>query len=225
MSTVPYQDKKRVPQPTNELRAEGYFRQLSDVLQKLPFALIDKLTEALWNAYRGNRTVYVFGNGGSAALASHCACDLGKGTAVNGSPRFRALALTDNVPLLTAWANDARYEDIFTEQLRSFLQKGDVAFAISASGNSPNVLNALDLAQEMGALTMGLTGFQGGKMKSRCELCVVTPSQNMQIIEDVHLSVTHSIFTSLRGRMLGSTSQHSLAAAANGRILAGQGLS
>ena len=150
MSTVPQSENTTIGRPVKASGAEAYFRQVSDVLQKLPFALIDQLTDTLWNAYRQKRAVYIFGNGGSAALASHCACDLAKGTAIDGYPRFRAFALTDNVPLLTAWANDARYEDIFAEQLRSLIQKGDVAFAISASGNSPNILNALELAQELG---------------------------------------------------------------------------
>lgn len=181
---------------------ESYLQNVSHALTRLPFVQIDQVTDALWNAHQANRAVYLFGNGGSAALASHCACDFGKGTVVNGNRRFRVLALTDNVPLMTAWANDACYEDIFSEQLRSFLQAEDVAFAISGSGNSPNVLKALEVAREMGAYTIGLTGFQGGKMKSLCDLCVVVPSENMQVIEDVHLSVTHSIFTSFRERLV-----------------------
>jgi D-sedoheptulose 7-phosphate isomerase len=177
---------------------ESYLQTVSAVLNRLPFDQINQVTEVLWNAYQENRAVYLFGNGGSAALASHCACDFGKGTVINGNRRFRVLALTDNVPLMTAWANDARYDDIFAEQLRSFLQCDDVVFAISGSGNSPNVLNALTVAREMHAFTVGLTGFQGGKMKELCDLCVVVPSDNMQVIEDSHLSVTHSIFTSFR---------------------------
>jgi len=190
---------------------EIYLQKVSDALKRLPFAQINRVTDVLWNAYQNNRAVYLFGNGGSAALASHCACDFGKGTVVNGNPRFRVLALTDNVPLLTAWANDARYEDIFSEQLQSLLQRHDIAFAISGSGNSPNVLNALHAAREIGAFTIGLTGFQGGKMQSLCDLCVVVPSENMQVIEDVHLSVTHSIFTSFRERLGDSTPGQSLA--------------
>jgi len=190
--------------------AELYLQKVSGVLKRLPFAQINRVTDVLWNAYQDNRAVYFFGNGGSAALASHCACDFGKGTVVNGNRRFRVLALTDNVPLMTAWANDARYEDIFSEQLRSFLQSEDVVFAISGSGNSPNVLNGLLAAREMGAVAVGLTGFQGGKMHSLCDLCVVVPSQNMQVIEDVHLSVTHSIFTSFRERLGGLTLRQSL---------------
>jgi D-sedoheptulose 7-phosphate isomerase len=159
------------------------------------------VADALWDAYRQNRAVFLFGNGGSAALASHSACDFGKGTAINGNRRFRVLSLTDNVPLMTAWANDHGYEDIFAEQLKGFVQEDDVVFAISGSGNSPNVLNGLRLARDMGARTIGLTGFQGGNMKPLCDLCVVIPSDNMQIIEDFHVSVTHSIFLMLRNRI------------------------
>jgi D-sedoheptulose 7-phosphate isomerase len=197
--------------------AQAYLQQVSDVLKRLPFALIDQVVDGLWNAYREDRAVYLFGNGGSAALASHCACDLGKGTIMNGHRRFRVFALTDNVPLLTAWANDACYADVFAEQLRSFLCKDDVVLAFSASGNSPNVLNALALAREIGALTMGLTGFKGGKMKALCEHCVVIPSENMQVIEDLHLSVAHSIFTSLRAHIAELTSPRLLTVAASSR--------
>lgn len=203
--------------PVEARGVEVYLQQVSDVLKRLPFALIDQIVDGLWNAYREDRAVYLFGNGGSAALASHCACDLGKGTIMNGHRRFRVLALTDNVPLLTAWANDACYADVFAEQLRSFLRKDDVVLAFSASGNSPNVLNALALAQEIGAFTMGLTGFQGGKMKALCQRCVVIPSENMQVIEDLHLSVAHSIFTSLRARIAELTSPRLLTVAASSR--------
>jgi D-sedoheptulose 7-phosphate isomerase len=202
--------------PIELSRAESYIQVVSTTLKRLPFAMIDQLTEVLWNAYQGKRSVYLFGNGGSAALASHCACDLGKGTVINERRRFRVLALTDNVPLITAWANDADYQNVFAEQLRSFLQEGDVAFAISGSGNSPNILNGLRVASEMGAFTVGLTGFQGGKMKPLCELCIVVPSENMQVVEDAHLSVAHSVFVSLRERIAESSSQN-LAAAASGR--------
>jgi len=187
--------------------SEMYFAGVGSVLRRLPFVQIDLVTEALWQAYLEGRTVFVFGNGGSAALASHCACDLGKGTIVNGNRRFRVLALTDNVPLMTAWANDVHYDDIFAEQLAAFMHRGDIAIAISGSGNSPNVLKALRVARDGGATTIGLTGFQGGKMKALCDLCVVVPSDNMQVIEDLHVSVSHSVFSCLRSRMLSATAQ------------------
>ena len=178
--------------------AAGYFAELNRVLRRLPYHIVDLVTAVLVRAYEENRTVYLFGNGGSAALASHSACDLGKGTAVSGRRRFRVLSLTDNIPMMTAWANDARYEDIFAEQLRNFVEKGDIILAISGSGNSPNVLNGLRVAREAGAYTIGLTGFQGGKMKELCDLCLVVPCDNMQFIEDLHVCISHSIFTAVR---------------------------
>lgn len=181
--------------------AQDYFSELSQILYRLPYHSIDRITAVLVRAYEENRAVYLFGNGGSAALASHSACDLGKGTAVNGRRRFRVLSLTDNIPVMTAWANDARYEDIFAEQLRNFVQEGDVVLAISGSGNSPNVLNGLKVARETGACTIGLTGFQGGKMKDLCDICLIVPSNNMQFIEDLHLCISHSIFTAVRDRL------------------------
>src|SRR6202043_2303715 len=109
-----------------------------------------------------------------------CACDLNKGTTMVGKSPFRVLSLTDNVPLITAWANDANYEDIFSAQLRPLIRAKDIALAISCSGNSPNVLRALEVAREVGAVTLGLGGYAGGKMEALCDVCVVTPSDNMQ---------------------------------------------
>lgn len=192
----------RAPQPASG--AEAYFRAYPQLLDSLPYGAIDAVTDALWDAYQQDHALFVFGNGGSAALASHSACDFGKGTVVNGNRRFRVFSLTDNVPLLTAWANDQHYADVFAEQLRPFVRRDDVVLAISGSGNSENVLNALQVAREAGARTIGLTGFQGGKMKFLCDLCVVIPSNNMQLIEDFHLAATHSIFLNLRRRVLAS---------------------
>jgi D-sedoheptulose 7-phosphate isomerase len=184
------------------LGAKQYFEELQRVMGSLPKDGIDQIAETLVKAYDAGRTVYLFGNGGSASLASHFACDLGKGTAYcNGGKRFRALALTDNLPTLTAWANDSSYEDVFSEQLRNFVQTGDVTLAISGSGNSKNVLNALRVAQEAGATTIGISGFQGGEMKSLCDICVIVPSNNMQIIEDLHVAMAHSIFRIVYSRI------------------------
>ncbi len=176
----------------------SYFDDVVQTIGKMPIATIEKIVSALMEAYESRRMIYLFGNGGSAALASHFACDLGKGASNGSSKRFQVLAFTDNVPLMTAWANDARYEDIFAEQLINFVHPDDITFAISGSGKSPNVLRALKVAREAGAFTIGLTGFQGGDMKDLCDLCLTVPSDNMQIIEDLHLSVTHAVFTALR---------------------------
>jgi len=179
----------------------SYFNTVVQVIAQMPLATVDRIAQMLFQAYESNRMIYLFGNGGSAALASHFACDLGKGAANGSGKRFQVLAFTDNVPLMTAWANDARYEDIFAEQLINFVRPADIAFGISGSGKSPNVLKALRVAHNAGAVTIGLTGFQGGDMRSICDLCVVVPSDNMQIIEDLHLSVTHAVFTALRARI------------------------
>jgi D-sedoheptulose 7-phosphate isomerase len=191
---------------TEILDARNYFDELQRVAANLPHDIIDQISGVLLNAYEAGRVVYIFGNGGSASLASHFACDLGKGTAYcNGGKRFRVIALTDNIPTMTAWANDASYEDIFSEQLRNFVQPDDIAFAISGSGNSKNVLNALAVAREASAITLGISGFGGGKMKSLCDICVVVPSNNMQVIEDLHLAMAHSIFRIVSARISSRT--------------------
>jgi D-sedoheptulose 7-phosphate isomerase len=191
----------RFPDITEIDGAEMYFASVATALWKLPCAAINEAATILLEAYLQRRTVFLFGNGGSAALASHFACDLGKGTVMNGSERFRVMALTDNIPVMTAWANDLSYEDIFAEQIRSFIRPRDVAIAISGSGNSPNVLKALHVAREAGAYNIGLTGYAGGKMKALCDLCMVVPADNMQVIEDLHLSISHCLFSILRNRI------------------------
>ena len=179
----------------------SYLEELRCTIQKLPLPAMDGLIRLFFQAYERGGTIFLFGNGGSAALASHMACDLGKGTHRPAGRRLRVLALTDNVALMTAWANDTCYDNIFAEQLENLLQPGDVAFAISGSGNSPNILAALRFAHEAGAFTAGITGFQGGQMKPLCDVCVVVPSSNMQIIEDLHLSISHAVFRELRHHM------------------------
>jgi D-sedoheptulose 7-phosphate isomerase len=183
---------------------QSYFGDTARVLPHLPYVEIEEAANQLYRAYQEGRRVFLFGNGGSASLASHFACDLGKGTADAGNreKRFRVLSLTDNTALLTAWANDTSYEQVFAEQLRNFIQYGDVAFAISGSGSSRNVLLALQAARQAGSINIGLTGFKGGKMKELCDVCIVIPSDNMQIIEDFHLSTAHALFTVVRHRIM-----------------------
>jgi D-sedoheptulose 7-phosphate isomerase len=182
----------------------GYFNQSEEVLRRLPYAEMEEAAARLYRAYEDGRRVFLFGNGGSASLASHFACDLGKGTVIdaNVGKRFQVLSLADNMALITAWANDTSYDQVFAEQLRNFVQPGDIAFAVSGSGKSPNVLLALEVARDAGAVTIGLTGFKGGKMKALCDVCVVIPSDNMQIIEDFHLSTAHALFTVVRQRII-----------------------
>ena len=194
-----------LPQPAKSsiVNSSSYFDEYRRVLTELPHEKIERVADVLHEAYSLDRRVFLFGNGGSASLASHFACDLGKGTAGPGttSKRFRVMSLTDNIPLLTAWANDTSYEQVFAEQLRNFVQEGDIAFGISGSGCSRNVLLALEVGRQCGAMTIGLTGFTGGKMPDFCDLCVIIPSKNMQIIEDLQLSIAHALFTLVRHRI------------------------
>jgi len=186
-----------------QIRSAAQYFQLYPDKVSLPYDAIEQATQELLRGYEKEKRIFLFGNGGSAALASHFACDLGKGTILdgNGKKRFRVLALTDNLPLMTAWANDSSYDCVFAEQLRNFVAPGDTAFAISGSGNSPNVLRALEVARDAGAFNIGLTGFRGGLMKRLCDVCITIPSENMQIIEDLHLSVAHAIFSVIRQRL------------------------
>lgn len=189
--------------------AVSYLRDLKRTLDCLPLGEIEQVCEVLFEAYQRGKTVYLFGNGGSAALASHMACDLGKGTfapdhiPLPGVKRFKVLSLTDNVPMMSAWANDTSYENIFAEQLANFIEPSDVAFGISGSGNSPNVLRALEIAQRKSAVRIGLTGFQGGKLKELVDYAIVVRSNSMQHIEDTHLVIAHIIFQGLQTRISG----------------------
>lgn len=179
------------------MELEQYFYQVSSVLQKLPLEDITAVVRILEQARENGRRVFLFGNGGSAATASHFACDLGKGTVREGRPRFKVIVLNDNVPTLTAYANDVGYEVVFAEPLASLGEPGDVVIGISGSGNSPNVLRAMDVARQRGMTTIGITGYQGGKLKERVDVCVVVPSDSMQQIEDVHLVILHAVFLAL----------------------------
>ena len=197
---------------------EAYFKRLAELIPRLPYDVIDAIAGAFFQAVQEGRTIFVFGNGGSAASASHLMCDLNKGAALGErTPRPKVVALTDNVPLLTALANDRGYEEVFSEQLKSFVRADDVAFAISASGSSPNIVFALETARKLGAFTAGLAGFHGGSMKQLCDLCAVVPSDNMQLIEDLHHAMLHSIFTLVREK-LGSFANKAWSVTAGGRL-------
>jgi D-sedoheptulose 7-phosphate isomerase len=143
-------------------------------------------------------------------------CDINKGASVPGEAKPpKVMALTDNVSLITAWANDFGYERIFSEQLKTFIKPRDVAFAISTSGDSSNVLLALETAKEYGAVTVGLGGCQGGQMKSLCDVCAIVPSDNVQLVEDLHHAMIHSIFVAVRENLLQGTAKTLMARAAS----------
>ena len=199
-----------------DLSIAKYFHNLGALIPQLPFNAISQIVSVFLEAVEEQRTIFIFGNGGSAASASHMMCDMNKGASdISTNRRPKVMALTDNVSLISAWANDFGYERVFSEQLKTFLKPRDVAFAISTSGDSPNVLLALETAREYGALTVGVAGCQGGQMNGLCDVCAVVPSDNVQVIEDLHHAMLHSIFTAVREGLLVGTAKSSLARAAS----------
>jgi D-sedoheptulose 7-phosphate isomerase len=176
-----------------------YISQLTKVLTDTPCDVMVEIVSTVRKAREDGQRVFVFGNGGSAATASHMACDLGKNTRIPGRPRLRIICLNEGIPTMTAYANDEGYENVFSEPLLSLAEGGDVAIAISGSGNSPNVLRAVQIAKELELKTIGLTGFEGGKLKDMVDICLVVPSDSMEQIEDVHLIVNHILTGLLRG--------------------------
>jgi len=178
-----------------------YLGGLREVLDEVDTEAVDRVIGILWDAYREGRRIFIIGNGGSAATASHMMCDLAKGCAVEGKPRIRAMSLTDNVSIMTAISNDISYEKVFTEQLKVFLEEGDVVLGITASGNSPNILDAVRYAAEHGATTIGFIGFGGGKLKGMVDAHVTVDSRNYGHVEDLHCILEHLISQCLRQRI------------------------
>lgn len=175
------------------MNIRDYFSTVQALLDEIPFEAVDRVVEVLIEANRAGRTVFIFGNGGSASTATHFGCDLAKRPIVAGQPRFRVIALTDNNALMTAISNDISYDAVFSEQLIPLVRAGDVAIGISGSGNSRNVLNAVQVAREAGATTIGFCGYDGGKLKNMVDLPVHVPSNTMAMVEDVHLMLEHAI--------------------------------
>jgi D-sedoheptulose 7-phosphate isomerase len=173
--------------------AKDYLKDLVNSIDKIPLDKIEKIVTVLKKAYSKKKHVFIMGNGGSAATASHFVCDLSKGTMVSGKKRFHVHGLTDNVPTMTAWSNDLSYEDIFKAQLENLVEKGDVVIVFTGSGNSPNILKAVKYSNSMGAVTVGFTGFDGGKLRSLAKISLIVPSKNMERIEDIHLILEHLI--------------------------------
>lgn len=175
-----------------------YIQLLVKELNSISTKRIVEISTALQVARENKKRVFVFGNGGSAATASHMACDLSKNTRQPGQPPLKVISLVDNLAELTAYANDDGYENIFSQPLLSLAEAGDIAIAISGSGNSPNVLNGIHTARQMGLTTIGLTGFKGGKLKEIVDICLVVASDSIERIEDIHLIVNHILTGLLR---------------------------
>jgi D-sedoheptulose 7-phosphate isomerase len=172
---------------------QDYVKGLYQCLEELLEQNIEGIADIVFDAYKKGKQIFIMGNGGSATTASHFVRDLQIGAAVAGKSRVRAISLTDNVALITALANDMGYSSIFEGQLVGRLEEGDVVIGISASGNSPNILRAIEFARSTGAITVGLIGFGGGKLKGLVHKCIVLSSKDYGRVEDIHLSLAHII--------------------------------
>jgi len=178
-----------------------YLTEIARTLAAIPRPALEAVAQALWETYERDGTIFVCGNGGSAATASHLACDLAKWTICPDRRRVRALALTDNVPLMTAWSNDRSYESVFVEQLLTHYRPGDLLVAISGSGNSPNVIQAVMWANQAGAPTIGLSGFDGGKLAKLVRHSLHVENHVMPQVEDAHSAVCHALAVQLGVRI------------------------
>jgi D-sedoheptulose 7-phosphate isomerase len=176
---------------TKEIK--DYYAREVRVIESLDVAELNRAMNALLSCYERESTVYVFGNGGSSATASHMVCDFNKGTCANVEKRFRFVCLNDNVPTMMAVANDMSFEDVFYYQLENKLEKGDLILAISGSGNSHNVIKAVEYAKKSGCEVIGMTGYDGGRLARLSDYQLHVPADDMQITEDLHMGFDHMI--------------------------------
>lgn len=170
-----------------------YRAKLLRVLDAVDVPRVEDAIEVLAHARAEDRHIFVCGNGGSAATANHFACDMVKGASYGRNRRFRITALSEQIPTLTAYANDVGYEHVFAEQLKNFARPGDVVIALSGSGNSPNVIRAVEYANEAGCYTIGLSGRDGGKLAPLVQLSLHVNDEHMGRIEDAHMVICHMI--------------------------------
>ena len=178
-------------------KINNYFETMKNCIDKLDRNEIELFINTLLTARDNGKKIFTMGNGGSAATASHFCCDFNKGMSYGQDKKFQLICLNDNVATMMAYANDVSYDNIFVEQLKNFLQPGDVVIGISGSGNSKNVLNAIDYANKNGGVTIGLTGYNGGILKSISKLSVNANIDDMQVTEDIHMMICHMIYSLL----------------------------
>jgi D-sedoheptulose 7-phosphate isomerase len=178
-----------------------YLDEMVEVVKSISRADVQAVVDRLFEGWRERRTVYIIGNGGSASTASHMMNDLNKMTTVPGAPRFRAVALTDNMPYITAIGNDIEFADVFVEQLRNLLLPNDILIVISGSGNSENVIRGANFARETGASVIGLCGRPGSRLCACADAVVTVPAKSICQQEDGHLMLNHAIALALRERI------------------------
>mgnify|MGYP001561016858 CR=1 FL=1 len=177
---------------------ERYFLSLSTTAGRLDRASIATVITLLLKALQEQRQIFVMGNGGSGSTASHFLNDFNKSACVESPQKFKVICLNDNIPILLAIANDLSYDMVFVEQLKNYLKAGDLVIGISGSGNSRNIIRAIDYANEHGAVTIGLCGYSGGLLKQRAAYSIHVPIDDMQISEDLHLSLMHLMMRAMQ---------------------------
>lgn len=191
-------------------RTNSYLDEVSDIASKIDRSSIDASIGLLIEAWKSDSQVFLIGNGGSASTSTHFACDLNKWVSDNASKKFRAFALVDNIPLVSALTNDNGWSDVYSEQLRNFFRKGDLLVAISVHGGSgsdragpwsQNLLKAVKYAKDNGGKVIGLAGFDGGVLKAAADACIVVPANSTPQVEGMHLVLTHLMCEQLRERI------------------------
>ena len=173
---------------------KGYFDREIEVIKRLNIDDINDAVSAIWSAYEREATIYIFGNGGSAATASHFVCDFNKGISENKEKKFNFVCLNDNYPMMMAIANDFSYDEVFRYPLMGKLKPTDLVIGISGSGNSKNVINAVEYAKEIGTPVVGITGYHGGKLKELADYHMDVMEDDMQISEDLHMIFDHMMY-------------------------------
>ena len=173
--------------------AEDYRQRLQGALDRVRVSAVEEVIQVFRKARAEGRQIFVFGNGGSAATANHFACDMVKGASFGREQRFKIMSLAEQIPTLTAYSNDVGYESVFVEPLKNFARPGDVVMAISGSGNSENVIQAVDYANSIGCFTVGLSGMSGGRLRPSVDLSVHVEEGHMGRVEDAHFVVCHMI--------------------------------
>jgi D-sedoheptulose 7-phosphate isomerase len=182
----------------------NYLADMKRIFESIELANLERVVGVLHHAYEMERQIFVMGNGGSGSTASHFASDMNKSASSGLEKKFKVICLSDNIPIMLAYANDLSYEDIFREQLKNFLKSEDVVIGISGSGNSKNVVKAIQYANEKGAISIGLTGFDGGEVARLADVSIIVPVNDMQRTEDTHLILCH-IITQISYRMVNHT--------------------
>lgn len=181
---------------------KNYLDLVKDTITKLDSIQLEKAVDAFMRVYQEGKTIYVMGNGGSAATATHIAGDMVKGASFGLEKRFRVISLTDNMTAIMAIANDVSYDEIFVEQLKNFIQSGDLVLGISGSGNSNNVVKSLELAKSKGVQTIAFCGYKGGKISELADIVIHAKVIDMEVSEDLHLIAFHTIKKEVMRRLM-----------------------